>query len=573
MPGLGTTPFSHRGNDVRTEGENRVRSAEQARAVLAILLVSAAALYFFGGNVADPDLWAHLQYGRTIWQGQGLPAVETYSYSAPGALFYDHEWLTDVVFAGLFDGFGPAGLVFGKLLVLLLMLLLVLDTVRLDREVFAPEQRTFETLTAAVVCVLAIAVIGPGATFRAQLFTMVFLAFEGWLLARADRIRVHADATGTPLPILPAREILAIPPLLLLWANLHGGFLVGIGMFGLYCAATISADLLAWAGSDSTVRSRVGRRLLALAAVGLLALAAPLANPFGWELYGYLARTLDMHDQISEWHPVDLFSTDFLRFKIVVALFASSLVVLWPRSPRGRSVVAALAWRTAFGVVAAVLAFRHQRHTVLFAIVAVPLVVLAVERMRRALVERWPYLRPRPPVLAAISIGAAALAFLQIGIWARHYVDHGVAIRYGRLDYPVDAIGFLEKHGFQGNVAMPFEWGAYAITRMAPSSRVFIDGRFEAVYPKAVIDDYFAFMNGSEGWERLLDAYPTDIVVVQRWRDIHPRLFARDDLLYVYSDPASLVFVREGPRTRAALARMAAVQDRTDFPRLATYFP
>jgi hypothetical protein len=88
-----------------------------------------------------------------------------------------------------------------------------------------------------------------------------------------------------------------------------------------------------------------------------------------------------------------------------------------------------------------------------------------------------------------------------------------------------------------------------------------------------VIDDYFAFMNGTPGWERLLEAYPTDVVVVQRWRNIHPRLFAHPDLVYVYSDPASLVFVRRTPANDETLVRLASLTDRTDFPRPPTVFP
>jgi hypothetical protein len=131
----------------------------------------------------------------------------------------------------------------------------------------------------------------------------------------------------------------------------------------------------------------------------------------------------------------------------------------------------------------------------------------------------------------------------------------------------------MRTHGIHGNVAMPFEWGAYTIAKLAPDSRVFIDGRFEAVYPPKVIDDYFAFMHGTDGWERLLDASPTDVVVVQRWRNIHPRLFAHPHFQYVYSDPAALVFVRRSPTNDPALERLASVGDRSDFPRYETVFP
>ena len=212
-------------------------------------------------------------------------------------------------------------------------------------------------------------------------------------------------------------------------------------------------------------------------------------------------------------------------------------------------------------------------HTVLFAVVAIPFLVLMANRCLALLRLRWPSLQPSRAVATAVTLGAVVISLFQVGLWARNFDEHGAQIRYGRLDYPVDAVEFLKRYGFSGNFAMPFEWGAYALTKFGPDAHVFIDGRFEAVYPQPVIQDYFAFMNGTEGWERLLDEYPTDIEVVQRWREIHPRLFERADLQYVYSDPASLVFVRPGPRTENALQRLAASNSRNDFPRLATYFP
>ncbi len=201
------------------------------------------------------------------------------------------------------------------------------------------------------------------------------------------------------------------------------------------------------------------------------------------------------------------------------------------------------------------------------------MLVVGVEHLRRAALARWPELQPRRPVFAAIAGGALAIALVQLHGFGTKLVQDGLDIRYGRMDYPIDAVEFMRTHGIHGNVAMPFEWGAYAIAKLAPDSRVFIDGRFEAVYPPQVIDDYFAFMHGSDGWERLLDAYPTDVVVVQRWRNIHPRLFAHPDFQYVYSDPAALVFVRRSPATDPALERLASVSDRFDFPRNETVFP
>jgi hypothetical protein len=530
---------------------------------LALFLVVGAALHFFGGNVADPDLWGHLRYGEMILDGHGLPREDVFSYTAYGAPFYNHEWLSDLVFASLFTAGGSAALIAFKLLVCAVMLLAMLDACRSTGQRLAPGEPAHPLVLAAVL-IAALAVIAPGATFRPQLFTMLFLAVELALILRGDR-RLRAGGAPT-LPL----ELAVLPLLLLVWANAHGGFLVGLGLFGMYGGVTVAESLLALARGRTAVLS--ARRMAALTGVCLLAVAAPLVNPYGVGLYVYLAQTLDMHGEISEWYPVGLLSGEFLRFKLLCAASVVAATAVWTWRRAMRADPAALAWMLPFLGVAAVSAFRHQRHTVLFGIAAAPLLAVALEQARGRAVARWPGLSPRRPVFAAAACGAIAIALFQVYGFAARTARDGLSIRYGRIDYPLDAVEFLRTHGIQGNVAMPFEWGAYTISKLAPDSRVFIDGRFEAVYPKQVIDDYFAFMHGTEGWERLLDAYPTDVVVVQRWRNIHPRLFAHPDFAYVYSDPAALVFVRRSPANDQTLLRLATL-DRTDFPRHPTVFP
>jgi len=530
---------------------------------LALLLVIASALHFLGGNVADPDLWGHLHYGQMILQGHGLPREDVFSYTAPGAPFYDHEWLADLLFASVYTVAGAAGLVALKFLFAAGMLLAMWDAARTLSARLAPDA-PLHPLVVAASMIGALAVISPGATFRPQLFTMLFLAVEVSLLLRGDR-RLREEKRTL------VWQLLVLPAVMLFWANVHGGYLVGLGLLGCYAGATLVQSALE--RFSMRTAAIAPRQLAALLALALVSLLAPLVNPYGIELYVYLATTLDMHDQISEWFPVGLLTTEFLRFKLLVVATAVATAVLLGRRRRAADDVTPLTWLIPFLVVAALAAFRHQRHTVLFGVVAMPVLAVAAEGLRRSALERWPGLAPRRPVFAAAASGALAVAALQTYWFGAQMARDGLDIRYGRLDYPLDAVEFIRTHDLRGNIALPFEWGAYGISKLAPESRVFIDGRFEAVYPPQVIDDYFAFMHGTEGWERLLDAYPTEVVVVQRWRQIHPRMFERPDFAYVYSDPAALVFVRRTPTNDEALDRLASVADRFAFPRYPTVFP
>src|SRR5436190_12824304 len=80
--------------------------------VVAVGLACAVALSL---NVADPDLWGHVQYGRDAL-AHGLPATTTYSYVAEGYPWINHEIVAEYVLATVADSFGGTGLLIFKCL-------------------------------------------------------------------------------------------------------------------------------------------------------------------------------------------------------------------------------------------------------------------------------------------------------------------------------------------------------------------------------------------------------------------------------------------------------------------------
>jgi hypothetical protein len=293
---------------------------------------------------------------------------------------------------------------------------------------------------------------------------------------------------------------------------------------------------------------------------GLATLLATLANPYGIELHRYLVHTLGDHQRITEWMPVSLLSTDHLRFKALVAATAAVVVPWWwsRRATPDRLVD----WRLAFLAFAAVYGFRHQRHTVLFAIVAAPVLMVAAEWARRAALARVPALRPRPVVAGAVAAGVIAVALLQLVPVGLRFAHDGLAVRYARDEVPLDAVEFLRANEIHGNMAVQFEWGGYTLQHLGDQARVFIDGRFEASYPPQVMDDYFAFVDGAPGWERVLDVYPTDVVMLDPGTPVNALLAGRPDVVRVHADPTAIVYLKRTATTAPALARLTALAGR-----------
>src|SRR5208282_3299386 len=82
------------------------------------------------------------------------------------------------------------------------------------------------------------------------------------------------------------------------------------------------------------------------------------------------------------------------------------------------------------------------------------------------------------------------------------------------LDCPQAALAFMQEHHLHGNVLCDFKWGEYLSWHIGPQTRVFIDGRWELVYPHHVMEDYINFDQGGPGAEAVLDGYPNDFVLV-----------------------------------------------------------
>jgi hypothetical protein len=547
-------------HDVRPERGTGATWPERAVRPLAALLVAASASYFWATNVADEDLWNHVHFGDVKLRTLAVPRVDTWSYSAPGHPWFNHEWGTEVVFALLYRVGGAAALFALKLAVGVALLAAILDAARTLRRRSGEESPAHPALAAAVL-IVALAALAPGASFRPQLFTMLGLAVEWALLLRADARLFGREARSI------GWELAVVPLVLLAWTNAHGGFVAGVALHGVFVAGVVARTLAARVWDEPRPSARA---LAAVAGSGVATLAATLVNPYGAALHRYLTTTLAQHDRITEWMPIPLFSAAHAPFEVLVAA-TLACTIPWLAARPVRS--ARLDWALAFVALATVAAFRHQRHSVLAVIVATPFLLVAAEHLRRRAVAALPALVPRPPVIATLGAGAMAVALLQLVQMTARFSESGLAIRYAREEFPADAIAFLAAHDVGGNLAVQFEWGGYTLLHLGDRARVFLDGRYEASYPPAVIDDYFAFVEGRPGWTRVLDAYPTDGVVLDRTAAVVPRLDERPDLARVYADGTAVVYLRRTAANAAAIAAATALAARAPAAPQLTVFP
>src|SRR5579863_9087015 len=150
---------------------------------------------------ADPDLWGHVAFGRAMLATHRLAFHDPYSYSAPGHLWLNHEWLSEVVMAAFYDVGGVIGL---KLMKFGCCAAVIAFLVRGLAEIDSPMTLQFGILVAASIA------IAPQMQFRPQLFSF---AMTACLLAILTKYTYRGEA-----------PLFALIPIFWLWANFHGGF-------------------------------------------------------------------------------------------------------------------------------------------------------------------------------------------------------------------------------------------------------------------------------------------------------------------------------------------------------------
>ena len=104
-----------------TETENSEPDATHRMAgvdLLSVLLVIVVSALAMAPNVADPDLWGHIQFGRDVLATQQIADTTSYSFTAQGYRWINHENLSEIVMALVADTAGPVGLMLGKFLMI-----------------------------------------------------------------------------------------------------------------------------------------------------------------------------------------------------------------------------------------------------------------------------------------------------------------------------------------------------------------------------------------------------------------------------------------------------------------------
>jgi hypothetical protein len=452
--------------------------------------------------LGDPDTYWHIAVGRWIIAHQAVPHDGIFSATMPHVPWISQEWLAEIVLASLFDFFGWVGPVLATALCVAVALAMLLRVLL----------RSFEPVVALITAMLAYFLIMPHILARPHIFTLPVLV--AWV---AGLVQAREEDRAPSLWLIF---------LMILWANLHGGYIVGVGL-----AVLLGGEAVLLAPNWSA-RLLVSRSWMIFGA--FLAFAV-LVSPYGIDGVLLPLRISQMSfslAQVVEWRSPDFQSFQPLELWIMLVLLAA-FSVGW-RLPLTRVLLVLLLLH---------FALRHLRLGEVLGLaaplLAAPALVPKFGSGSTVWLDRGMARLAKPARVGGVMLAGAVLLIISTVVLPRSAQPRSAIT-------PAAALAAVRAAHVEGLVLNDYDFGGYLIfCGLEP----FIDGRY--LYGDAFIKRYSeAVLLESDQLPKLLNEYGVI------WTLISPRLPAVVLLDHLpgwrrlYTDDVAVVHVRDSELAR-----------------------
>lgn len=460
-------------------------------------------LYRMSGCVVDLDVWHAMALARESVRLGHVPLADCFAYVPTVYPSVQHELGFGLLMYGLTSAFGGVVLVVLRYLLVLALVGLCLTNAR-------RRGATWPALMflAPVFLLLIEHGFSP---IRAQLFSFLFTAVLLYFF--------ELDRQGKRwwLPVWLG--------VFVLWVNLHGGFVVGAGLFLFHWIEQLCRKQPHWH----------------LFVTGLLLIPLVACTPYHFYYYSYLAHALTMpRPHVSEWGKL---------WEIAppgqLAVYVLSLAVLF-------YAVYQTGWRRAVGlpliIITALAALNAHRLLCFYAVVWFTYTpgYLARTAVGEAMGDNWNQRR----AFHIVFWGVVCVYFLALLVplqpWRARVPGFAVKGNNRHVLYPVGVVEYLRQHHFEGNLLVDFDRGAFVMWKLYPHVKVSMDSRYEVAYPPEVEEEQYRFQLAESGWQDLLKKRgyrSTDAMLIVRDLPIGKVIDELPGWKRVYDDDEFMLYV------------------------------
>lgn len=477
-------------------------------------------IYLMAAKVSvDSDTWWHLRAGKWMIEQRQILTVDLFSYTRYGAEWRYPGWLIEIPMYLIESIFGLGGLsIFSALIITVSFTLIYLST-------------HGNELVRAFVTILATIVSSIYWSARPHLMTILFAAlFLYWL------------ENGARNGYVQWRKSIwfGLPLLMLCWVNMHGGFIAGFLIWGIFLAElTLKLTLRALAEHRNLWRALSHPGMYSLLFAGLAMGLLATLNPLGIKIFLYPFQTVSIEKlglYIQEWQSPDFHSLSLQPFIwLLLVLVAVSAFVPKRWELRDYLLVATFLY----------LALMAVRNVALFALVA----TLPILRLLQGVDFRTVL----PKLLSELSLWRANQSSIEhpkINLFVLGLVFVGCVVRTAMV-YPEEAIlkeladvtpagavHYLKETQPQGRLFNSYNWGGYLLW-MLPEIPVFVDGRTD-LYNDEILDQWFQVVKFQDGWEKVIERWQINVILMEKdW--IGAKFLQQSEWCQKYLDDVAIV--------------------------------
>jgi hypothetical protein len=473
----------------------------------------------------------HIRNGQLMLQTHSVTRLDPFSATMSGHSWYAWEWLYDVFIAGVHNWFGLNGVVFVTAAVMAATFVLV----------FRLAMRRGGSLPIVLIMlVLSLAASAVHFLARPHVFSWLFTVIWLELLDSAAE------------PNSEHRRIYFLPLLMLLWVNVHGGFVFGFALLAVYIVA---AGIEYFTCPEQ--RERIRGWLKRLGVVSLLSLLASFVNPYGYKLhlhiYHYLSDKFLMN-QVSEFRSPDFHGAAQQCFAVLLLATITAVASARRQQQPARLLVILLV------AYSGLYASRNLPvSAILLTLIVAPMLSSSVAKAvgndkiaprLRAALSRLQSFGARMEKLELDFRGHVWLiiAFI-VGIWAcmnsgRLGSKQLINAHFDDKRFPVEATEVIVQDDIREPIFCPDQWGGYLIYTLYPRTNVLVDDRHD-LYGDQFFKDYLKVVYVQEDWSKILDERGVNWILVQKDSSLGTILEQTPGWKLIHADDTAVLFHRE----------------------------
>jgi hypothetical protein len=484
----------------------------------------------------DAGIGWHIRNGQQILLTHAVPRTDSFSVTMSGHTWYAWEWLYDLLIAGIHNWLGLNGVVFFTACVIALTFALALK-IGLERGGSLPP----------TMALLVLSIAAASIHFLARPHVL------SWLFAVIWFHLVDSDA-GAPLRG-NFHRLFWYPSLMVLWVNLHGGFLLAFVLFGIYAAGLVIEFFIS---REVQYRALIRDKLKHIVAASLLSFLGSLINPYGFRLYGHLYEYLTnrfLMDHIDEFLSPNFHGGAQQCFAalLLITLVALAGLKEKPSPPRFLVIL--------FAAYSGLYSSRNLPvSSILLTLIIAPILSNALAEAAK-----------NPKILAPLRhffmrldlfsnrMGAmeshlrrhiwAILAFVLGFMICMHGGKSGkqqwMDAQFSAKRFPVQATNIIAQREIHEPIFCPDYWGGYLIYRLYPQSKVFIDDRHD-LYGDKFLLQYLQVLHVGPQWSDVLGRWQVNWVLTPRESSLANILKESRQWKMNYEDETAVWFERVG---------------------------